>query len=115
MTKYDLMSNEELDSLVAAALDLVVIKSSFGTRYYRAEGCYDYAGPVERFHPTTSWEQAGVLIQDHGIELNYDGIAWEASCNLRGIGRYSDWKNYPEEPCRLAMIVLLMIYEGYRS
>ncbi|MDU4943862.1 MAG: phage protein NinX family protein [Mixta calida] len=58
-----------------------------------------------------SWADAGPIIQEYGIELGYDGVAWEASCNLRGITPYSDWKKYPESPCRLAMIVFLMMHD----
>lgn len=64
-----------------------------------------------RFDPCKSWADAGPIIQEYGIELGYDGVAWEASCNLRGITPYSDWKKYPESPCRLAMIVFLMMHD----
>lgn len=63
------------------------------------------------FDPCNSWADAGPIIQEYGIELGYDGVAWEASCNLRGITPYSDWKKYPESPCRLAMIVFLMMHD----
>lgn len=63
------------------------------------------------FDPCNSWADAGPIIQEYGIELGYDGITWQASASLRGIEPYDDWKSYPESPCRLTMIVFLMIME----
>lgn len=113
---YNEMTDLEINKAVALALGCHIRKSAFGTDYYFTD---DYKawdkcaphGPVENFDPCNSWADAGPIIQESGIELGYDGITWQASSSLRGVEPYDDWKNYPESPCRLAMIVFLMIME----
>lgn len=58
-----------------------------------------------------SWADAGSIIKDYEIELSYDGVCWSAKSGVRNIEWVSDWKNYPEEPLRMAMIVFLMMRE----
>lgn len=112
---YESMSAKQINVAVAHALGAKIERSSFGTCYFKPEFTASEispSGPVGKFNPCNSWADAGPIIQEYGIELTYDGISWSASCHLRGIKAYNDWKNYPESPCRLAMIVFLMIQES---
>lgn len=59
-------------------------------------------------NPADAWP----IIQTNGICIGYDGISWDASCHLYDIGQVSDWKNHPEKPLRMAMIVFLMIQDA---
>lgn len=104
MMDYSKMSDFEINKAVAIARGTLIRKGK-SLSLYQVEGldlCTDFCN---------SWADAGPIIQEYGIELGYDGVAWEASCNLRGITPYSDWKKYPESPCRLAMIVFLMMHD----
>lgn len=114
---YSNIKNHDINRRVAIALGCHVRKSAFDTNYYFTDDdkpwnkCAPH-GPVEDFRPCEDWADAGPIIQEYGIELGYDGITWQASSSLHGIAPYDDWKNYPESPCRLAMIVFLMMQEG---
>lgn len=59
-------------------------------------------------NPADAWP----IIQDNGICIGYDGMSWDASCHLQNIVPISDWKNHPEKPLRMAMIVFLMMKDG---
>ncbi|MGG1954355.1 phage protein NinX family protein [Enterobacter cloacae] len=59
-------------------------------------------------NPADAWP----IIQANGICIGYDGISWDASCHLHDIGQINDWKNHPEKPLRMAMIVYLLIQES---
>lgn len=109
MKNYSKMSDFEINELVAIALSLDYI---IPTSPRPVIGAFNSnAAGYVIFDPCNSWSDAGEIIQEYGIELGYDGVSWEASCNLRGIKPYSDWKKYPESPCRLAMIVFLMMHD----
>ncbi|OXM32259.1 phage protein NinX family protein [Salmonella enterica] len=64
------------------------------------------------FDPCNKAADAWPIIQPNGICIGYDGISWDASCHLHDIGQVNDWKNHPEKPLRMAMIVFLMIQES---
>lgn len=64
---------------------------------------YDYCN-----NPADAWP----IIQANGICIGYDGISWDASCHLHDIGQVNDWKNHPEKPLRMAMIVFLLIQDS---
>ena len=90
---YSEMSNLEINCAVGKAI-------SFADFLLARNGQVEYC---------KSWADAGPIIQENGIELNYDGISWSAAARFCDVGWYSDWKNHPESPLRLAMIVFLMI------
>ncbi|MGI1290753.1 phage protein NinX family protein [Enterobacter kobei] len=70
---------------------------------YTKNGVHDYCN-----NPADAWP----IIQANGICIGYDGISWDASCHLHDIGQINDWKNHPEKPLRMAMIVYLLIQES---
>jgi len=111
---YSKMSDKEINIAVSIALGAKEVAPDL---YMSDDRRFDFDLPKRGkpgkffFDPCNSWADAGPIIQEYGIELGYDGVSWEASCNLRGIKPYSDWKKYPESPCRLAMIVFLMMHD----
>ncbi|MBS0967721.1 DUF2591 family protein [Nissabacter archeti] len=122
MNNYSELSDYEINKLVAIALGAKMV-NAYSVKDVRESVQYDLNGKTllvargfgdapNRFDPCNSWADAGPIIHRNGIELNYDGISWDASCNLRGIASYNDWKRCPESPCRLAMIVFLMMQEA---
>ncbi|WP_414455451.1 phage protein NinX family protein [Enterobacter quasiroggenkampii] len=64
------------------------------------------------FDPCNKASDAWPIIQANGICIGYDGISWDASCHLHDIGQVNDWKNHPEKPLRMAMIVFLLIQDA---
>lgn len=64
------------------------------------------------FDPCNNPADAWPIIQANGICIGYDGISWDASCHLHDIGQINDWKNHPEKPLRMAMIVYLLTQES---
>lgn len=53
--------------------------------------------------PVYAWP----LIRKNVISLGYDGISWEAFSVKWDIS-YNDWKNHPDHPLRIAMILFIM-------
>lgn len=64
------------------------------------------------YDPCNSPADAWPIIQENGICIGYDGISWDASCHIHDIGQVNDWKNHPEKPLRMAMIVFLLIQDA---
>lgn len=59
------------------------------------------------YDPCNNASDAWPIIKENMISIGYDGIAWEAF-SIKWDVRYSDWRNYPEHPLRIAMILFLM-------
>lgn len=64
---------------------------------------------IGAFDPCNNPAVAYPIMLEHGIGIDYDGISWTASDWREN--KHSDWRNYPESPLRLAMIVYLMMKE----
>lgn len=93
MTDYSAMSDEDINKLVAGHI-------SFADKVMVGTGQKDYCN-----NPADAWP----IMIEHGIGVDYDGISWTASDWREN--KYSDWRNYPESPLRLAMIIYLMMKE----
>ena len=93
MKDYASMSDSQINEMVHG-----IIKPESNLAW-----CFDYCN-----NPADAWP----IIQANGICIGYDGMSWDASCNLQNIGPISDWKSHPEKPLRMAMIVFLMMKEG---
>ena len=111
---YNEMSDFEINKAVAIALGhkCYYDNDSFTNGLMGSSVVVKGNGTIGSINFVNSWADAGPIIQKYGIELSYDGISWSAGNNLRNIGWYNDWKNHPESPCRVAMIVFLMMRES---
>ncbi|HDU2654252.1 TPA: DUF2591 family protein [Yersinia enterocolitica] len=66
-----------------------------------------------RFYPCKNPTDAYPIMLEHGIGIDYDGISWTASDWREN--KHSDWRNHPESPLRLAMIVFLIMKDRESS
>lgn len=109
MTNYTNLSDFEINKRVAVAAGLSNIVENAGSVFVASDCRGKNIVPVMGiFNPCNNWSDAGPIIQENYITLGYDGFSWEAfSIKWEGL-HYSDWKNYPEEPLRIAMILFLM-------
>ncbi|EMQ2080995.1 phage protein NinX family protein [Yersinia enterocolitica] len=113
MKDYSAMSDFESNKAVA---DIVMNgtwhlepshpNNTTGGWLYGSNGIQTYSMPDYCNNPADAWP----IMFEHGIGIDYDGISWTASDWREN--KHSDWRNHPERPLRLAMIVFLMMAEG---
>ncbi|WP_145507624.1 phage protein NinX family protein [Yersinia hibernica] len=94
MTDYSAMSDFEINY----AISKITGDADFVT--------YENPTPDYCNNPADAWP----IMLEHGIGVDYDGISWTASDWREN--KHSDWRNHPEHPLRLAMIVFLMMKES---
>lgn len=97
MSDYSAMSDEDINKLVSGHI-------SFADKLMVGAGQIDYCN-----NPADAWP----IMLEHGIGVDYDGISWTASDWREN--KHSDWRNHPEHPLRLAMIVFLMMKDRESS
>ncbi|CNI97382.1 phage protein NinX family protein [Yersinia pseudotuberculosis] len=93
MKDYSAMSDFEINKAVAFHIGLCTVIDAENGDYKPCN------------YPADAWP----IMLEHGIGIDYDGISWTASDWREN--KYSDWRNHPESPLRLAMIVFLMMKE----
>lgn len=134
--KYDSMTNNQINHLVAEKLCLM----EFMFPNKDEEDCYfsckeekvnweDKQGPIwtvskhiegvnskyvrvfaskgNCFTPCIDPAIGFTIMHEFGIGIDYDGISWTAHEGCHGTGWYNDSWNHPQEPLRLAMIIFL--------
>ncbi len=121
---YSQLSDFEINKRIAIALnidmhffipesensfDLEVLPSEMGPIWQTSADMVLQYSPsnCNCFNPCNNPADAWPIIKENMISIGYDGIAWEAF-SIKWDVRYSDWRNHPEHPLRVAMILFLM-------
>ncbi|MFW5402405.1 phage protein NinX family protein [Yersinia sp. 1252 StPb PI] len=111
MKDYSAMSDFEINKAVAIHLGMKPFHEETGWQGLTKEPYVDVvvrgAGRLGAFNPCNNPADAYPIMLCHGIGIDYDGISWTASDWREN--KHSDWRNHPEHPLRLAMIVFLMM------
>lgn len=115
MKDYSAMSDFEIN-LAVAHIDLGKGNYDWSAEkkeVYRAGMDGGEFLPNAYFDPCKNPTDAYPIMLEHGIGIDYDGISWAASDWREN--KHSDWRNHPESPLRLAMIVFLMMKDRESS
>ncbi|EMQ4303668.1 DUF2591 family protein [Yersinia enterocolitica] len=110
MKDYSTMSDDEISKEVGNYLGLEWANLD---ENYNKLCHWNLAAGLSVFDPCKNPTDAYPIMLEHGIGIDYDGISWTASDWREN--KHSDWRNHPESPLRLAMIVFLMMKDRESS